>query len=303
MGGGSWTTSCFTSYSESRGRAVLDGLAISTDDARQEFEAKHLHDDLDLKGKIRECRETEEHPDTLPVIIALDVTGSMGKAAVRVRNALDKIMTSIAKNVSGVEVAVAALGDIEYDDTPIQFSQFESDERIAANFDKVYFEAGGGGNSYESYSLVWYAALHHTDLDCWKRGKKGVIITLGDEPLNPSIKKKGYYASIESVLGDKVQGEIVTKDLYEEVSKKFDVYHIAVNDVETSYSWYETGDMLTSSWCGPLPRDHYFVATLDNLPSTISAIVTQANVGGTTAIAGTDGYDPGEDLGWDHVGE
>lgn len=50
---------------------------------------------LDPKNVIRECCDTEEHPNTIPVILALDVTGSMGQAAVEVAKKLNVIMTKL----------------------------------------------------------------------------------------------------------------------------------------------------------------------------------------------------------------
>lgn len=86
---------------------------------------------------------------------------------------------------------IMGIGDLAYDGCPIQVSQFESDIRIAEQLDKIYFEFGGGGNSFESYTAAWYFGSRHTKLDCLNRGKKGIIITMGDEQLNPYLPLKG----------------------------------------------------------------------------------------------------------------
>lgn len=85
---------------------------------------------------------------------------------------LNVIINNLLTEVKDVEFSIMTIGDLAYDSAPIQMSQFESDVRIAEHLDKVYFESGGGGNCYESYSLAWYCGLNHARLDCWKRGKK-----------------------------------------------------------------------------------------------------------------------------------
>ena len=89
MGGGTWTTSAFTSYSTSvRGMDVaLDGSIKGSYSTQDIFKSDKLDPMLNPKNVIRECLDTEEHPNTIPVILALDVTGSMGDAAVEVANA------------------------------------------------------------------------------------------------------------------------------------------------------------------------------------------------------------------------
>lgn len=229
MGSGIWTTSSFRDYSVSVGRTVDAAGVLSTEASTRQtlFRRTSLSPELNPYNKVRECRDSAEHPNTLPVILALDVTGSMGASAKEIASKLNIIMETIFENTKDVEFMVQAIGDEDYDAVPFQMSQFESDIRIAKQLDQVYFEGGGGVNLWESYSYAWYAAWKHCDLDIWKRGGKGIIITIGDEPLNPYIKS----IYVEQVFGDKLQeAELATRDIYNAIKDKYDVYHICVSN-------------------------------------------------------------------------
>lgn len=229
MGSGCWTSSNYASYTCSVGRSY-DSATKSFSDTYSNASQAFVSHDIDEKMKpykiLRECCDSQEHPSTFPVILALDVTGSMGQTAIEVQKKLNPIMTEILedKNIKDPELMIMALGDLDYDNSPIQISQFESDTRIAVNLDKVYFENGGGGNEWESYTAAWYMALKHCQLDCWKRGKKGLIITMGDEPLNPYLPA----AELSRITGDEVGQDISTKDLYEQAKTKYDIVHICI---------------------------------------------------------------------------
>lgn len=283
MGYGSWTTKSFVDYSASKSRGVsLDG-SLKGDYSNQEiFEAKTLDSALNPKDVVRECCDTEEHPNTLPVILALDVTGSMGTAAVEVAKKLNVIMTKLYDKITDVEFLIMGIGDLSCDYYPIQASQFESDVRIAEQLDKIYFEFGGGGNSYESYTAAWYFGSRHTKLDCLKRGRKGIIITMGDEQLNPYLPINGRRTGLNDVIGDNVQGDIETKDLYAEASEKFNIYHL---DVNHRGRW--DASEIVASFKKYLDDDHFRRVTLDNIADEIANIVineAENNVTDTTSI-------------------
>lgn len=281
MGYGKWTADAFASYSTSIGRTYdLSARSVSGNYSAQEmFTSRRLADELDPKDKIRECRNSEDHPRTKPVILALDVTGSMGNASVEVAKRLNNIMEDLYKNVDDVEFMMMGIGDLDYDAAPIQASQFESDIRIASQLDKLYFEGGGGGNGFESYTAAWYFGLYHTDLDCLKDGRKGTIITLGDEPLNPYLPTD----KLERVLGNSVrQRETETKRLYELASKRFNIYHICIKDHASSYRYYEDeifDDKSSCSWVNVLGRENVIVSTIEALPQNISMLVRKSNSG------------------------
>ena len=99
------------------------------------------------------------------------------------------------------------------------------------------------------------------------RGKKGLIITMGDEPLNPYLSKSG----IRTYIGDYLEADIETKDLYEEVCEKFDVYHLVVNDRETSARYYE--ERIQKSFGKYFDNKHLFTVTLDDIANKIVDIV------------------------------
>ena len=283
MGGGTWTRDKFATYSTSIGRSVDSRGAISGNYRAQEmFKQRRIAPELDPKNVIRECCDSEEHPNTKPVILALDVTGSMGGASVKVAKELNVIMTELYGKVKDVEFLIMGIGDLAYDNAPIQASQFESDIRIAEQLDKIYFEGGGGGNSYESYTAAWYFGLNHCKLDCWSRGKKGIIITLGDEPLNPYLPMEPLALS----TGNKIQDDVESDELYKEVTQKYDVYHLAVDDRETSYWRYE--DRIKSSFGKHLDENHLKVVNMDNLANTIVGIVVNSAKNIPTGTVNTD---------------
>lgn len=271
MGSGTWTRDIFATYSANVGRTVDTSGSIAGNYSAQEmFKQRRIAPELDPKNVLRECCDSEEHPNTRPVILALDVTGSMGGASVKVAKELNVIMSELYDKVQDVEFMIMGIGDLACDDAPIQASQFESDIRIAEQLDKIYFEGGGGGNSYESYTAAWYFGMNHCKLDCWNRGKKGIIITLGDEPLNPYLPMTQLALS----TGNKIQGDMKTSELYKEVIQKYDVYHLAVDDRETSYWRY--ADRIKSSFGKYLDENHLKVVNMDNLANTIVGIVVNS---------------------------
>lgn len=288
MGSGRWTDKAFKCYSEARGFSLDDRGAVSGDISNQDmFKSRGLDKDLDPKNVIRQCCDSEEHPNTVPVILALDVTGSMGQAAVEVAKTLNVVMTELYNKVKDVEFLIMGIGDMSCDRCPVQVSQFESDIRIADQLEKIYFEFGGGGNNFESYTLAWYFALNHTDIDAIKkRGKKGIIITMGDETLNPYIPKKGRYASMESVFGDTPEIDISTDDLYKEVKEKFECYHIHVD--HSSYSGNQF-NYIRKSYEDVIGTERLIQANLNNIAEKIIDIVStnanqDVNTTGTTNV-------------------
>lgn len=267
MGSGSWSESNYCSYSTSVGRSYSASTRSFTDtytSSSQAFVAKTIDESMDPRKVMRECCDNKEHPNTIPIILALDVTGSMGSTAIEVQKKLNPIMLEIYKRVKDAEIMVMAIGDLAYDDCPIQISQFESDIRIAENLDKIYFENGGGGNDFESYTAAWYMGLRHCRLDCWKRGKKGLIITMGDEPINPYLP----YKPLNRKTDDSNQGDVETKDLYEEASKKFDIYHISVESRS-----YPDQTRERKTFAEVIGEQNAIVSSVDNISDKIIAIV------------------------------
>ena len=262
MGSGSFTTTSFTAYSTSRGRTVDAKGTVTSNNLQDFYRQTNIHKDLNPYKVVRECCDSEEHPNTIPVIIGLDVTGSMGRACVKTAQNLNTIITSLYDKFDDIEFMIMGIGDLAYDRAPIQASQFESDVRIAEHLDKVYMEHGGGGNGFESYTAAWYFGLHHTKLDCWKRGKKGIIITMGDEPLNPYLPKY----PLEKITGDNLEADVETKDLYELTKEKFDIYHIAIDDFDDCYQVYKSRVDKTFK---DVLKENYKISTLDEVPSTI----------------------------------
>lgn len=282
MGGGSWTSTSFCNYvTATRADAATFSLDGSVDyaysSAQDMFTSRNIAPELNPKGVIRECCDTEEHPNTIPVILALDVTGSMGKAAMEVAKKINVVMTELYKRVKDVEFLIMGIGDLAYDRAPIQASQFESDVRIAEQLDKIFFEGGGGGNGYESYTAAWYFGTRHTKLDCWNRGKKGIIITMGDEPMNPYLPQH----PLSIACDDGLERDVETSNLYKEALEKFDIYHLHVNH---GYFYYTFDRDIRPTFGKYLDSNHLREVSIDSIANEIIDIVVNASENTTSQV-------------------
>ena len=141
MGSGSYTASDWNKLRASR--SITSGSS-----ERELFRNQELLDKFNPRFiGVRESRDNDEHPNSTPIAIGLDVTGSMGYLPAEIiKNGLNELMKKLyaSKVIPDPQLMFAACGDY-CDDAPLQVTQFESDIRIAEQLDKLWFEFGGGG--------------------------------------------------------------------------------------------------------------------------------------------------------------
>jgi len=268
LGSGRWSDSDWASYSTTHVKS-----ARTVDDI---YKSRGLATELDPSGvKIRESCDSEDNPNSNAIIVALDVTGSMGMVLDTVaREGLSTLATEIydRKPITDPHIMFMGIGDCHaHDRAPLQITQFEADIRIAEQLTKLYLERGGGGNDYESYALAWYFAAMHTRIDCFeKRQKKGYLFTIGDEEPTPYLSA----ADIERVLGYKPQQDrFSTQDLYTMASRYYNVYHLMV---EEGSHFRTDPDGVVRAWTDVLGQNAIRLADHTKVAEVIVSIIQVA---------------------------
>ncbi|MCQ2541459.1 MAG: hypothetical protein MJ112_04080 [Lachnospiraceae bacterium] len=223
MGAGYFTSRDWSDYKARRGFSASSTVS-------DYYTRRSIKDDFDPKNiKVRESCDSADHPESTPIILGLDVTGSMGSVLTTISKKLNVLIQEILDRepVKDPQIMVMAFGDTECDRYPLQVTQFESDIRIAEQLNDIYFERGGGGNDGESYSLPWYFAARKTKTDAYlKRNKKGYLFTMGDEKYLDVLGKD----RIKYFIGDDVQANLTAEELYNEVSKQYVCYHLLIEE-------------------------------------------------------------------------
>ena len=191
---------------------------------------------------VRESRDSKEHPFSTPIIIALDVTGSMMDTPYEmIRDQFPKIMDSLIQlGVRDPQIMFMAVGDHVYDRYPIQIGQFESDTaKILDTLQSFVIEGGGGGNRGESYLLAHIVAGYHTETDSWfERHTKGFLFTIGDEPNLDKVE--GCY--LERVLGYQKGAKTITcQEALDKAKEQYHVFHIHITNASH-------GSRVAESW-------------------------------------------------------
>ena len=219
MGRGSYTAADWSKLKNSRNLA-------NASNEREIFRNQSCDPKFDPKYiQVREARDSEDHPESLPIIIGLDVTGSMGYLAEKVaKEALNETMMKLYSTnaVKDPALMFAAYGDM-YDQSPLQVTQFESDIRIAEQLLELWLEDHGNGDVVPN--LLWYFAAKHTSLDNYeKRKKKGFLFTIGDKAECRTDQERNLKSTYQRVFGEEVNLEIPT--ILKSAREKFEVFHL-----------------------------------------------------------------------------
>ncbi len=220
----------YTHYSvnDRRQRAEAAGFATrSRDEIFSQQKSQSIHESMDpRKALLRESRDSATHPNSIPIIIALDVTGSMGQIPHSlVIDGLPTLMSTIIQHgFPDPQILFMAIGDQECDRFPLQVGQFESgDAELDLWLTRTYLEGGGGGNGGESYHLAYAFAGLRTAHDAWdKRKQKGLLFTIGDEPCLSHLPP----VVLREVMLEESQKTWTVEQLLQLVQQKYDVFHL-----------------------------------------------------------------------------
>lgn len=288
MGGGTYNISSRTLRSEKASYTTA-----STETLFTQVKQKRIHELVDpkqilrVKGKlIRECRDSAEHPRSFPIILPLDVTGSMREIPRKfLADGLPRLISKIMQNgLADPTLLLACIGDSAAGDrAPFQVGEFEASDLELDNWlQRMWPEGGGGGNAGESYLWSWYFAARCTSTDHFeKRGQKGILITIGDEPSLPSISSREF----QEVLGEGNHQPCTDVDLLAEAQKMYEVYHLHMMEGSA-------GPRSLGYWQQLLGDRCITVNNYNDLPETIADLVIKVassqNIIDTTSAAAVD---------------
>ena len=260
----------------------------------QIYTTSSLHDDVDpakMKNGQRESCDSDANPKSTPIIIGLDATGSMQTIPeYMIKTGLGEMFKSIyeRKPVSDPQVAFCCIGDVVAGDrAPFQVGQFESQcDLLVDGLTKFWLNGcGGGGNDQESYDLPYYFAVNHTKTDSFqKRGQKGYLITIGDEP-PPRVLTAG---DINKVFGTNPEGNVTFEQLVSQVRRTYIPIHIIIE--EGSHVRAYGLDTVLTPWRNLLGEDAIVCSDYTKLAEIITSILqVKAGMSAKDVIDSWDG--------------
>ncbi len=283
MGGSSWSNDFYTAREHERAVTATPTFAHDVAVRAKPAAERKAHARLEPHGiKIRESRDSKDHPTSLAIGIVLDVTGSMSRLPRQIQAELPRLMDYMLthKFAEHPQILFAGVGDARSDSVPLQIGQFESGIEMDEDISNLYLEGGGGGTNQESYELALYFFARHTSIDCnEKRNRKGILFIVGDEHTYDEVRKD----LVERVFGDTLQGDIPTKDIVEEAKKIYDVYFLIPTGSSNG-----TSPLLRQHWEALLGADHVLhlgtpKAIVETIAMTVGLTTGRTTIGDAMA--------------------
>lgn len=227
-----------------------------------DFKSARKHYDAHVGRSYDDAKASSKSVDSLieasletksesPLVIACDVTGSMGDWPATMFSKLPYLELE-GKEYLGetMEISFAAVGDVYSDSYPLQVRPFTSGTDLKKRLEELVIEGGGGGQTQESYDLC---ALYYARKVKMPNAIKPIFIFIGDEGLYDFVDKDyaKRYTKIDT------EGRMSSKQAIEELKKKYTVYLIRKPYENTgTNSMSDTDKRIYKQWENCLDEDH-----------------------------------------------
>jgi len=129
-----------------------------------------------------------------PLVVAVDVTGSMANWPFEIFDRLPLLYNTLAQYREDLEICFAAIGDAGSDRWPLQATGFAKGYDLEQQLGALYGE-GGGGDAPESYGLFACWMESHVTTP---NADHPFLIVFGDAPMHETVPKD----QIVRLLGD-----------------------------------------------------------------------------------------------------
>ncbi|SBT50285.1 hypothetical protein [Micromonospora auratinigra] len=261
MGSGIWSTDVYDAADRYRRASGRSAFSYSDSGARS------VHPALDPRGAVRESRDSAEHPQSTPVAVLFDVTGSMGHVPRTLQAKLPQLLGLLLRQgyARDPQLMFGAIGDATCDRVPLQVGQFESDNRMDDDLGRIVLEGGGGGQMSESYELALYFMARHTVTDSWeKRGRRGYLFIIGDELAYPRVDRR----QVSRLIGDELGEDVPVRQIVDEVTRRWDTYYLL-----PAGSHYAGNRKVLDFWRGLLGQHAVELDDLDAVCETIALTI------------------------------
>lgn len=161
--------------------------------------------------------KTIESESKNPIVIAIDVTGSMADWPQEIFKKLPVLYQTLSKYREDTEISFAAIGDATCDAYPLQVNDFDKGISLDDHIKALCPEGGGGGQHYESYELFGYFLLNHCRTP---NATSPFLIIFGDEGFYESVAP----AQVAHYIGDRLQGPADSGEMWKALRQKFNIY-------------------------------------------------------------------------------
>ena len=154
-----------------------------------------------------------------PLIIAVDVTGSMASWPAEIFDRLPLLYNTLSQYREDLEICFVAIGDAACDQWPLQVTTFASGFDLEQLLSSLYGE-GGGGDAPESYGLFAQWVNAHVQIP--NAQDMPFLIVFGDVTMHPEVPE----GQVSHYLGDQLQGDVDALAAWQHVCRTWNTWFL-----------------------------------------------------------------------------